>query len=164
MLVSTLSSPLTFLATNAPIFALMGGFLALYLGIFMFRKYADKCCLNFPRVKFYVTESCLFMEKRFKWIYFDFIAWISYLPFIYFSLMQLKAFSFHSFLEGISCLLGIIIIATYPLYPFFIVYLLRKNYNNIIKEDKMAEMSLSPFIYKVKRPHTEIPEEGQPVK
>jgi hypothetical protein len=165
LLTSSLSTPLAFLATSAPIFALMGGFLALYLAIYLFKRYAASSCLNFPRFKFYATETCSFLEQRFMWIYFDFVAWISYLPFTYFSLMQLKAFSFHSFLEGISCLLAILIIGTYPLYPLLILRLLRKNYNHIVKEDnKMVEMSLTPFIYKVKRPQTEIPPEGQPLK
>ncbi len=73
------------------------------------------------------------MRKRFKWIYFDFVAWISYLPFIYFALMQLKAFSFKTGLQGFSSLLAIAIIIVYPLYPFFIVYLLRQNYNHLVQ-------------------------------
>jgi hypothetical protein len=56
------------------------------------------------------------MKKRFKWIYFDFIAWISFLPFLYFSIMQLKNFSFSTALSGFSCILSLVIIVVYPLY------------------------------------------------
>jgi hypothetical protein len=73
------------------------------------------------------------MKKRFKWIYFDFIAWMSYVPFVYFSLMQLKAFSFETALSGFSCILSLVIIVAYPLYPFFIIYLLKQNYNDLVK-------------------------------
>lgn len=132
---------------------MMGGFIAAYIIIILFEKNIDNCCLNFPRVKYYAAETCSYMKKRFKWIYFDFVAWISYLPFIYFALMQLQAFSFKTFIEGFSCLLAIVIIAVYPLYPFFIIYLLRENYNDLVQEDKkLVEMSLSPYVYKVKRP------------
>jgi hypothetical protein len=50
-------------------------------------------------------------------------------------LMQLKMFSFNSFISGFSCLLSIVIMAIYPLYPAFIVYLLRTNYNDLVKQN-----------------------------
>lgn len=104
------------------------------------------------------------MQMRFKWIYFDFVAWISFLPFTYFALVQLKNFSFNTALSAISSLLAMVIIAVYPLYPFFIAYLLRKDYNNLVQQtNSLIEMSLEPYVYKVKRPETEIPEEGQPI-
>jgi hypothetical protein len=55
MLASSLSDPMTFLATNAPIFGLMGGFIIAYLIILLFEKNMESCCLNWPRLKFYAT-------------------------------------------------------------------------------------------------------------
>ena len=93
------------------------------------------------------------MKARFKWIYFDFVAWVSYLPFVYFAVVQLGTFSFDSALAGFSSILSIIIIIVYPLYPFFIAYQIKQNYNALVQEnDSIVEMSLSPWVYKVKRP------------
>ena len=99
------------------------------------------------------------MQKRFKWIYFDFVVWLSYLPFLYFALIQVQNMSFSTALLGISSILSVIIIIVYPLYPLFILYHLKKNYKAIcLENDKMVEMSLNPWINKVKRP-TELSED-----
>lgn len=132
LLASSLADPATFLVTSVPIFAMMGGFLLVFALIHIFQKNANSCCLSCPRFHFYVTEICEFMKKRFKWIYFDFVAWVSYLPFLYFSLMQLQKFSFATALEGFSCILSLVIVVVYPLYPFFIGYLLKENYNDLV--------------------------------
>ena len=97
------------------------------------------------------------MQKRFKWIYFDFVIWLSYLPFIFFAVIQVQNISFEDALYGISSILSIVILATYPFVPIFIVYHLKQNYNAIcLENDKLTEMSLSPWINKVKRP-SELP-------
>jgi len=36
------------------------------------------------------------MNKRFKYIYVDCIMWISYLPFLYFSILQLQNLKFNT--------------------------------------------------------------------
>lgn len=52
-------------------------------------------------------------------------------------------------------------LATYPLYPLLIAYNIKKNYVALCMEnDKMVEMSLSPWVYKVKRPQF-IPNEDE---
>lgn len=161
MLAANLTDPMAFLATNAPIFALMGGFLLVYILIRVFLAYNGKgegILLSCPNARFYIIETIKFMQMRFKWIYFDFVAWISFLPFTYFALVQLKNFSFATGLEGISSLLSIVIIVLYPLYPFYIAYLLRINYNDLVQQtNTLVEMSLSPYVYKLKRPEQEIP-------
>lgn len=99
------------------------------------------------------------MQQRFKWIYFDFIMWLAYIPFLYFAMKQLVVFPFDTFLQIISSLLSLVIIMTFPTYPFFIAYLIHKNYNAIVKKDnRLVEMSLMPFIDKVKRPESVVPE------
>ena len=71
--------------------------------------------------------------------------------------MQLQKFSFATALEGFSCILSLVIVVVYPLYPFFIGYLLKKNYNDLVHENnQMVEMSLSPYVYKDKRPTKEL--------
>ncbi len=100
------------------------------------------------------------MQKRFKWNYFDFLMWISYLPFLFFAFLQLQNFNFDNFLQGVSSLLAIAIAAIYPLYPVWILYLLKENYIDLcLGSNNLVEMSLSPFVYNVKRPE-ELPEEG----
>lgn len=47
--------------------------------------------------------------------------WISYLPFLYFSILQLKKGDFNSGVNVFSSLLAIVIIIVYPLYPLFIL-------------------------------------------
>ena len=132
---------------------MMGGFLLLYLIIYIFQRNSESCCASCPNLHFYVEEICIFIKARFKWIYFDFIAWISYLPFVYFAVVQLTTFSFESALAGFSSILAIFIIVIYPLYPALICYQIKSNYNALVQEnDKIVEMSLSPWVYKVKRP------------
>lgn len=62
MLASDLADPLTFLQTNAGIFAMMGGFLAFYIAILLFEKYMEDSCLSCPNLKFYVTGICKYMK------------------------------------------------------------------------------------------------------
>lgn len=93
------------------------------------------------------------MFKRFKWIYFDFVAWISYIPFLYFSLVQVKNISFQGPLMAFSSILSIAILITYPLYPLLIAYQIKQNYRAICYENNtLVEMALSPWLWKVKRP------------
>lgn len=93
------------------------------------------------------------MKKRFLWIYFDFIAWLAYLPFLYFGIVQLKNIAFNNFLAGFSSILSIVIVVAFPLYPVLIAYLIKKNYNSLVLEnDSQLEMSLRPYVDKVKRP------------
>lgn len=66
--------------------------------------------------------------KRFKWAYFDFIMWLSYIPFLYYALYQTKNFNFNSISNGVSNIISITIFTTYPLYPLFIGYLIKTNY------------------------------------
>lgn len=67
--------------------------------------------------------------------------------------MQIQKFNFDSALEGISSILSIAFIIVYPLYPFFICYQIKKHYEDICKEtNDIIEMSLSPWLSKVKRP------------
>lgn len=61
------------------------------------------------------------MEKRFKYIYVDLVMWISYLPFLYFSMLQLKEMKFDSGVNALSSLIAVVIITVYPLYPLFIL-------------------------------------------
>ena len=100
------------------------------------------------------------MFMRFKWIYFDFLAWLSYLPFLYFSILTLKNINFSSGLHAFSSIFAIIVVCLYPLYPVLITYQIFKNYRNVcLQADRLVEMSLSPWLFKVKRPE-EIPIEG----
>jgi hypothetical protein len=64
------------------------------------------------------------MGRRFKWVYVDCMMWISYLPFLYFSILQLQSMKFGTALEAISTILAIIIIIVYPLYPILILDIL----------------------------------------
>ena len=95
----------------------------------------------------------MFMFQRFKWIYFDFVAWISYLPFLYFSILQVKKLGFNDGLQGFSSIFSIIVLATYPLCPVLIAYQIKKNYRAVcLENDSMVEMALSPWLWKIKRP------------
>ena len=150
---ASLANPSSFLELNAFIFLLIGLFIVLYAAILIFQRNMDACCNSCPRLFFYVNEICEFMKQRFFWLYLDFIVWLAYIPFLYFAIVQLMNFAFTNFLTGFSSLLSIVIIVVLPLYPFFICYLLKKNYNTLVLEnDKLVEMSLRPFIDKVKRP------------
>jgi hypothetical protein len=114
---------------------MMFGFLGAYLTVYVFKRFATEACrVSCNNVWFYVDTICDFMEKRFKWIYFDFVMWISYIPFLFFSILQLEYFGFNNFNHGLSCILAMVIIAVYPLYPFFICYLLRSHYSEISTE------------------------------
>ncbi len=73
------------------------------------------------------------MKQRFKFIYVDTVMWISYLPFLYFAVLQLKSGKFDSGMQIFSSLLAIVIIIIYPLYPVFI---LRKIFD---RSDNEAE-------------------------
>lgn len=75
------------------------------------------------------------MKQRFKWIYFDFVMWLAYIPFLFFAMKQLSVFPFSNFIQGLSSILSIIIIATLPVYPGWITYLIYKNYNDLVKKD-----------------------------
>jgi len=120
----------SFIEVNASIFFLIFGFLGAYMSIFIFKRFVTEACrVSCNSVWFYMDTICDFMEKRFKWIYFDFVMWLSYVPFLYFSIMQLKEFQFSNFSQGLSSLLAIVIIGTYPLYPVFIAYLLKSHYS-----------------------------------
>ena len=59
--------------------------------------------------------------------------WISYLPFLYFAVLQLQSSKFDTGLNIFSFLLAIAIIILYPLYPLFI---LRKIFD---RSDNPAE-------------------------
>lgn len=61
------------------------------------------------------------MQKRFKYIYVDLVMWISYLPFLYFAMLQIKELKFDSGINAISSLIAFVIIVIYPLYPVFIL-------------------------------------------
>jgi hypothetical protein len=61
------------------------------------------------------------MEKRFKYTYVDLVMWISYLPFLYFSILQIKGVMWSTGLQVFSSLLAYVIIIIYPLYPIFIL-------------------------------------------
>lgn len=47
--------------------------------------------------------------------------WISYLPFLYFSLLQIQKMKFDTALNAISTIIAFVIILVYPLYPIFIL-------------------------------------------
>jgi len=120
-----------FLQTNLPIFLMMIGFVSAYILVILFSKYNESCCINYPTARKYVGYICEFMQKRFKYIYVDCVMWISFLPFLYFSILQLQKLAFSS--APISTILAFIIIIIYPLYPIFI---LRKIFD---KSDKPEE-------------------------
>ena len=151
MLLATES--LSFLQINLPIFIMMGCFLTLYGLTMLISKNIDSMCLSCPKFNFYVKEICIFLSNRFKWIYFDFVVWLSYLPFLYFALIQVQKFNFSTGLEGFSSIFAVLVLIAYPLYPALIIYNIKRNYVALCMEnDKMVEMSLSPWMYKVKRP------------
>jgi hypothetical protein len=89
--------------------------------------------MSCPTVLKYINYICDFMQKRFKYIYVDTVMWISYLPFLYFALLQLTYGKFDSGINIFSSLLAIAIIIVYPLYPIFI---LRKIFD---RSDNPAE-------------------------
>lgn len=108
----------SFLQTNYPVFIIMFAFVFLYIFVLLIERYNNSCCLSCPNLQQYLAYTCEFMKKRFKFIYVDSIMWISYMPFLYFAILQLQAGFASSIL---SSLLAIIIIIVYPLYPLFIL-------------------------------------------
>ena len=99
----------------------MVAFISSYLLVLLLDKYNQSCCLSCPTLLKYVSYTCDFMKKRFKFIYVDCIMWISYLPFLYFAILQLQIGKFDSGINIFSSLLAIVIIIVYPLYPVFIL-------------------------------------------
>ena len=61
------------------------------------------------------------MERRFKYIYVDLVMWISYIPFLYFGLLQVTNLRWDTGLNIFSNLLAFVILVIYPLYPIFIL-------------------------------------------
>jgi hypothetical protein len=111
----------SFLATNYPIFLIMLAFIGSYFLVLLLEKYSASCCISCPNLYDYVNYTCDFMKRRFKYIYVDCVMWISYLPFLYFSILQLQSGRWDSGMNIFSSLLAIAIIITYPLYPIFIL-------------------------------------------
>lgn len=87
----------------------------------IFEKYNTNCCGSCPCLQKYLGYICEFMHKRFKYIYVDMIMWISFMPFLYFSILQIQNIDFSSGAGAISTILAFIIIIIYPLYPLFIL-------------------------------------------
>ena len=110
-----------FLTTSAPIFIIMGCFACAYIVVLLFGKYNDSCCSNSPCLRKYMMYSCRFMEKRFKYTYVDLVMWISFLPFLYFGLLQVKLLRWDTGMNISSNLLAFAILIIYPLYPIFII-------------------------------------------
>lgn len=155
LMVSTAAKTVSksFLIANQSIILLMLIFLAIYITTLLMQKYMDCCFKTCPNARFYSTEICEFLLKRFKWAYFDFILWLSYMPFLFFALVQLQMLSVETADKAISSVLSVVIILTYPLYPFFIGWLIKSHYAVLQVEDSDAllEMSMSPYVGKIKR-------------
>ena len=111
----------SFLQTAAPIFIIMGCFICAYIVVLLFGKYNDSCCSSCPCLQKYMRYTCRFMEKRFKYTYVDLVMWISYLPFLYFGLLQVKLLRWDTGMNIFSNLLCFAILIIYPLYPLFIL-------------------------------------------
>ena len=95
-------------------------FVSLYAACMIFDRY-DGCCSSCPNLLRYLHHICDFMKKRFKFIYVDTIMWISFMPFLYFAIMQLKSFNFSNGLHSLSSIFAAIIVIVYPLYPIYIL-------------------------------------------
>ena len=111
----------SFLTTSIPIFIIMGCFTCAYIVVLLFEKYQDSCCTSCPCIQKYMKYTCRFMERRFRYIYLDLVMWISYLPFLYFGLLQVKNLRWDTGLNIFSNLLAFVILLIYPLYPIFIL-------------------------------------------
>lgn len=111
----------SFLTTNLPIFLIMISFVGAYFMVLLVERYNQSCCMSCPTVQKYMVYICDFMKRRFKYIYVDEVMWISYLPFLYFAVLQLQSGRFDSGINIFSSLLAIAIIIIYPLYPIFIL-------------------------------------------
>ena len=79
--------------------------------------------------------------------------WLSYMPFLFFSLVQLQKISFATGDQAISSIISLVIIIIYPLYPFFIAWLIKSHYDVLEFEgaDTLIEMSMSPYVAKINR-------------
>ena len=95
-------------------------FVVIYITCLIFDRY-DGICASCPNLLRYLHHICDFMKKRFKFIYVDTIMWISYMPFLYFAILQLKSFNFSSGMHSLSSILSLFIVVIYPLYPFYIL-------------------------------------------
>lgn len=111
----------------------MAGFICAYIVVLVLERYSNSCCGSCPSLLKYANYMCEFMKLRFKYIYVDTVMWISYLPFLYFAILQLKSGRFDTGMQIFSSLLAIAIIIIYPLYPIFI---LRKIFD---RSDNEAE-------------------------
>ena len=111
----------SFLTTALPIFIMIACFISAYIVVLLFQKYSDSCCASCPCLQKYMRYTCRFMERRFKYTYVDLVMWISYLPFLYFGLLQVKTLRWDSGLNIFSNLLAFVILALYPFYPIFIL-------------------------------------------
>ena len=111
----------SFLTTAMPIFIMMGCFLCAYIVVVLFQKYSESCCSSSPCLHKYMKYTCRFMERRFRYTYVDLVMWISYLPFLYFGLLQVKNLRWDNGLNIFSNLLAFVILAIYPFYPLFIL-------------------------------------------
>jgi hypothetical protein len=111
----------SFLQTAMPIFIIMVCFISAYIMVLVFQKYNENCCASSPCLQKYMRYTCHFMEKRFKYTYVDLVMWISYLPFLYFAILQVKNLRFDNGLNAFSSLLAFVILAIYPFYPLFIL-------------------------------------------
>jgi hypothetical protein len=90
-LLTSINYRASFLQTNYPVFIIMITFIFLYIGVLLLERYNNSCCTSCPTLQQYLMYTCEFMKKRFKFIYVDSIMWISYIPFLYFSILQLKS-------------------------------------------------------------------------
>ena len=111
----------SFLVTAMPIFIIMACFLSAYIVVVLYGKYGQNCCETCPCLQKYMKYTCRFMEKRFKYTYVDLVMWISYLPFLYFGLLQVKSLRWDTGLNIFSNLLAFVILIVYPFYPLFIL-------------------------------------------
>jgi len=143
----------SFLVANQSIILLMLIFTAIYIVVLITQKYMDSCFAKCPRARFYSNEICEFLLKRFKWAYVDFIMWLSYMPFLFFALVQLQVIAFDSADKAISSVISIVIIIAYPAYPFFIAWLIKSHYSvlEVPDSDTLLEMSMSPYVGKIHR-------------
>ena len=93
-LLTSINYRASFLQTNYPVFIIMISFICLYICVLVLERYNNSCCASCPNLQQYLTYTCEFMKKRFKFIYIDSVMWISYIPFLYFAILQLKSGEF----------------------------------------------------------------------
>lgn len=99
----------------------MIGFIGAYIMVLVLERYSNSCCSSCLNLLKYVSYMCEFMKLRFKYIYVDTVMWISYLPFLYFAILQLNSGKYDTGMDIFSFILAIAIIIIYPLYPIFIL-------------------------------------------